>query len=158
MQNRVAMRPNRWELLLDQKPVPLLEHLLEEVSRLFAAELSAWPPPLSDLDPATGTSLARLLEAHPQRPDERIYAEAFRVSRLDLGRAFDALDDYWRNQRHLEAGLGAADKPMIQFLSRYVTEQLLALGEATEGRVSRPRMLDALGRIERHCRSKVIPP
>ena len=46
---------------------------------------------------------------------------------------------------------------MILFLSRFISEQLLALGEATEGRVNRPRMLDALSRIERHFASKGPP-
>jgi hypothetical protein len=153
-----AVRPTRWELILEQKPIPILEHLLDEVSRLFAAELAAWPPNVTDFDAQTGASLERLLADQPARPDDRVYGEAFRLTRWDLGRDFEAVDDYWRNQRHLEAGLSAADKPMILFLTRFISEQLLALGEATDGRVTRARMLDALGRIERHFRSKVIPP
>jgi hypothetical protein len=152
------VRPTRWELLLDQKPIPLIEHLLDQVARLFAAELAAWPPRITEFDAQTGATLEGLLEAQPDRPDERVYAEAFRLTRWDLGRDFEAVDDYWRNQRHLEVGLTPAHKPMILFLTRYLSEQLLSLGEATEGRVTRARMLDALGRTERHFRSKVSPP
>ena len=46
------------------------------------------------------------------------------------------------------AGLAASDKGMLLFLSRFMTEQLLALGEATNGRVSRSRMLDVLDRTK----------
>ena len=30
---------SRWERLLDQKPVPILEHLLDQAARLFSEQL-----------------------------------------------------------------------------------------------------------------------
>ena len=152
------MHPTRWDLILEQKPIPVIEHLLEEASRLFAKDLSVWPPEIAEFDPSTGLTLEQLLAERPARPERAVYTEAFRLTRWDLSRDFAATDDYWRNQRHLEAGLTAADKPMILFLSRFITEQLLALGEATEGRVTRARMLDALTRIERHSAVKKEAP
>jgi hypothetical protein len=152
-----VVRPTRWDLILEQKPVPILEHLLEHASRLFAKDLGVWPPEVSEFDPQTGQPLARLLAERPERPGKAVYAEAFRLTRWDLARDMAATDDYWRNQRHLELGLGTADKPIILFLSRFITEQLLALGEATEGRVTRSLMLDALTRIERHFALKDSP-
>ena len=44
-------------------------------------------------------------------------------------------------------GLEAKDKPMVLFLSRFMAEQLLGLAEATEGRVTRPHLLDVLDRM-----------
>ena len=41
------------------------------------------------------------------------------------------------------------DKGMVLFLSRFMAEQLLGLGEATDGRVTRAAMLDVLSRTER---------
>lgn len=143
------MRPNKWERLLDQKPVRLSDHLVAEAAKLFCADLRTWPPAIDEFDPQTGQALAALVAEHPQRPDQRLYAQAFRLTRWDLSRDFDAIDEYWRNLRHLEAGLTMADKPMILFLTRFLTEQLLGLSEATQGRINRPRLLDALGLIER---------
>lgn len=151
------MQPSRWDLILEQKAVPVMEHLLEEVAKLFAADLRRWPPQVTAFDPQTGAELERLLADRPERPDDRVFGEALRLTRWDLSRDFDAVSEYWRNQRHLERGLSAADKPMILFLTRFISEQLLALGEATEGRVTRARMLDALTRIERHCALKGPP-
>ena len=151
------MQPTRWDLILEQKPIPVMEHLLEEVSKLFAAELRAWPPQVTEFDAETGAALAKLLADHPLRPDDRVFGEALTLTRWDLSRDFDAVSEYWRNQRHLERGLRAADKPMILFLTRFISEQLLALGEATDGRVTRARMLDALTRIERHLALKGPP-
>lgn len=140
------MQPSKWDLVLGTRPIPVLEHLVAEIARLFAKDLAAWPPEIEAFDGATGAQLLALLEAHPGRPDARLYREAFELTRLDLSREFEALDDYWRNQRWLSAGLAASDKGMLQFLSRFMAEQLLALGEATEGRINRSRMLDVLDR------------
>lgn len=143
------MLPTRWDQILEQKPVPVLEHLLEELSKLFAGDLEKWPPPIDDFDPATGATTAALLRDSPLRPDARLYREAFKLSRFDLSRQLDAQADYVRNQRWLEAGLAAKDRAMLLFLSRFMVEQVLALGEATHGRVDRAGMLEVLARTER---------
>jgi hypothetical protein len=149
------MQPTRWDLVLERKPIPVIEHLLEEVSKLFAEDLLSWPPVIDAFDPVTGASMALLLADQPERPDARLFRQAFRLTRFDLSRDFDALDDYWRNMRFLEVGLTPGDKPMLMMMTRFMSEQLLALGEATDGRVTRPRMLDALSRTERHFDAKV---
>lgn len=140
---------NKWERLLDSKPRPILEHLVAEAATLFCTELRCWPPSIDEFDPQTGQGLETMLRERPEQPDPRVYAQAFRLTRWDLSRDFDAIDEYWRNHRHLEAGLTMPDKPMILFLARFMTEQLLGLSEATQGRVTRLRLLDALALIER---------
>ncbi|GMU60283.1 MAG: hypothetical protein AMXMBFR34_20460 [Myxococcaceae bacterium] len=140
------MQPSKWDLVLGTRPVPILEHLVAELAKLFAADLAAWPPAVESFDDATGEKVRALLKAHPLRPDARLYGEAFRLTGFDLSRQLDALDDYWRNQRWQQAGLVASDKAMLQFLSRFMAEQLLALGEATDGRINRSRMIDVLDR------------
>lgn len=137
--------PSRWERLLDSKPIPVIDHLIVEVAKLFAESLKAWPPEVEDPDPATLT----LLQAHPLRPEETMYREAFRLARWDLDREFDAFDDYVRNQRWLAVGLAPGARPLLLFLSRYLTEQALGVNEATQGRIDRQRMLSVLERTER---------
>lgn len=143
------MQPTKWDLILGQRPVPLVDHLLQEVAALFAQDLSVWPPVLSAVDPAQGSGLKELLEQSPMPPDVKLYAEAFRLTRLDLSRELEAYDDYLRNQRWLEAGLEVKDKAMLLFVSRFMAEQLLALGEATDGRVTRVKLLELLKRTRR---------
>ncbi|MFZ5440164.1 MAG: hypothetical protein ACOZQL_09160 [Myxococcota bacterium] len=144
------MQPSKWDLILDQKPIPLAAHLLEEVSKLFAKDLAAWPPRVEEFDPQTGRKLAELLAEAPLEPDRRLYEEAFTVTRLDVGREFDALDDYLRNQRWMTGGLTVKDRAMLLFLSRFMAEQLLGLAEATQGRLTRANLLDVLDRTRRH--------
>ena len=143
------MQPSKWNLILDQKPIPLLTHLLEEVAKIFSKDLAVWPPHVENFDPQTGRKLADLLAEAPLPPDPRIYREAFVLTRFDLGRELEASDDYLRNQRWMQTGLGAKDRGMMLFLSRFMAEQLLGLAEATEGRVTRPHLLDVLDRTER---------
>lgn len=143
------MQPSKWDLVLDQKPIPLLTHLLEEVAKIFAKDLAAWPPRVEDFDPQTGRKLADLLADSPLPPDPRLYREAFVLTRFDLSRSLEQSDDYLRNQRWMGTGLGAKDRGMLLFLSRFMAEQLLGLAEATEGRVTRPHLLDVLDRTER---------
>jgi hypothetical protein len=128
---------SKWDLLLKQKPVPVADHLLSECSKLFATELSKWPPEVDG---------AQLPE---KAPGAEVMRVAFRLARWDLAREHDAYDDYMRNQRWVTEGLTPADKPTLLFMSRFIEEQLLALNEATEGRVDRPAMLRVLDLTER---------
>lgn len=137
--------PSRWEHILEAKPIPILDHLVEELAKLFAESLRAWPLEVDDPDAAT----VALLAATEVRPDEATFREAFRLARWDLGREFEAFDDYIRNLRFVAMGVAPDSKPMLLFLSRFMTEQVLGMNEATEGRISRPRMLRVLERTER---------
>ncbi len=146
----LGVQPSKWDLILSTRPVPLVDHLLEEVSKIFARDLAVWPPRVEDFDPQTGGQLRSLLIEAPLVPDPRLFVEAFALTRLDLERDLDAYDDYMRNHRWLTTGLTAKDKGMLLFLSRFMAEQLLGLAEATEGRLTRPHLLDVLSRTERH--------
>jgi hypothetical protein len=144
------MQPSKWDLVLGSRPVPVVEHVLDEAAKLFAKDLAVWPPAVESFDATTGAALGELLAGHPPAPDTKLYAEAFRLTLLDLERDLDAYDEYFRNQRYTEAGLSRGDRPMLLFISRFMTEQLLGLGEATDGRLSRPRLIEVLDRTRRH--------
>ncbi len=137
--------PSRWERLLETKPIPVIEHLIEEVSKLFAESIRVWPLEVEDADDAT----LALLKAQEKRPEDAVFREAFRLAKWDLGREFEAFDDYIRNMRFVAVGLPPDAKGLLLFLSRFMTEQALGLNEATEGRIDRPRMLRVLERTEK---------
>lgn len=142
--------PSRWDAILDLKPVPIREHLLDELARLFAGDLAQWPPALEEPSP----EVLALLEAHPARPDDAVVRQAFQLARWDLERELLAFDDYVRNRRWREHGLPDGDKPLLLFLSRLVVEQLDALSQATEGRINQKARLEVLARTER----RLFPP
>jgi hypothetical protein len=146
---------SRWDYLFDQKPVELAEHLLEEVAKLLGEDLAAWPLPIQELDLETGRAFAPLLEPDFPRPNEAVFAEAFRLARWELEREIDAIDEYMRNRRWEERGLAPGDKLALLFISRWLVEQLLALREATQGRLSRPALVDGLERTRRRLFERV---
>ena len=143
------MMTSRWEQLLDKKPVPLIEALLDEAAKFFCDQLSVWPPELMELELPAGRETAALLEATTQRPRKEIWREAFELARWDLNRDFEIFDEYMRNRRYLDKGLTEAERPLVLFLSRLLTEHALGLNEATEGRVNREKMVDLLHRTEK---------
>jgi hypothetical protein len=144
--------PSRWDYLFETRPVPLIDHLLEEVAKLLAKDLDRWPPPVQELDLELGARFTPMLTGEVPRPARAVYTEALRLSRWELEREFDAYDDYMRNKRYLERGLAPTDRTTLLFLNRWLVDQLLGLGEATEGRVNRKRMLQCLERLEARLR------
>jgi hypothetical protein len=148
---------SRWDYLFETRPVPLITHLLEEVAKLLARDLDRWPPPVQELDLELGRQFAPLLTGEVPRPAPVVLDEALRLSRWELAREFDAYDDYMRNKRYLERGLAPTDRTSLLFLNRWLVDQLLGLGEATEGRVNRKLMQQCLDRLEARLRLVQTP-
>jgi len=141
---------HRWDRLLDLKTVTLVDALAEEAAKVLAeALLGPWPPPVEGLDLETGKEFASLFRADAERPPLAVCREGIRLARWDLGREFEAYDDYIRNRRYLSQGVAEEQRLALLFVSRYLIEQLLALGEATEGRVRRKDMAASLDSLDR---------
>jgi hypothetical protein len=143
--------PSRWERLFETKPIPILEHFVEEIAKLLTAELRKWPLEIEELDLQSdaGQRYASLFEPGAPRPAPAVFNEAFLLVRWELERELDAYDDYMRNERYLERGLAPTDKPALLFISQWLLEQLLGVAEATRGRVKRKHLVDCVERIER---------
>lgn len=142
---------SRWEQVLEKKPIPIVDHLVEEVAKLFSAELGKWPLEVEDVELGPESrAWAKFLLPDAPGPSVVEWKEAFRLAHWDLAHEHDAYDEYVRNQRWTEAGLPPDARAMLLFLSRYVTEQLLALGEATQGRIDRKKKLEVLDATWRH--------
>ena len=150
--------PSRWDYLLETKPVRIIDQLQEEVAKLLAKDLAKWPPPVEEIDLDIGGAFAPIFLEAPKRPSPAVYDEAMRLAHWELAREFDAYDDYMRNKRYLERGLASADRLALLFLNRWLVEQMLGLGESTEGRVSRPIMRKILDKVQSRMRLVQPPP
>jgi hypothetical protein len=142
--------PSRWDAILDLKPVPIREHLLDELARLFAHDLEAWPFSIEE----PSAQVAALLKANATRPEPHLFRQAFVLAQWELEHDLLAFDDYMRNQRWREQALADAQKPMLLFLSRFIVEQLDALAQATEGRINQKARLEVLARTQ----ARLLPP
>jgi len=139
---------DRWERVLEQKPVSLQEHLLDEAAKLLLVDLRTWPLPIQEVDEDTGAGIAELLAPDAPPPSPAVLAVALKLSRWDLEREHEAYDDFMRNRRYQEAGITDRERPLLLLVSRWVLEQLSALSEATEGRVDRHALLRLVDRLE----------
>lgn len=140
----------RWDYLYDLRPVPLASHLVAEAAKLIADRLIGWPPPIE------GWSSEReqrrfeaLVGPGSARPDDAILREAFLLARWELLNDVERVDDYMRNERW-RAHMARDGLDALVFLSRYLTEELLSLSEATEGRIRRRQLIECLDAVERH--------
>lgn len=136
----------RWDALFETRPVSLIAHALEEVAKAITRDLAQWPPPIAEFDLLTQGKFGTLFAPDAPVPHPAIVDEAFRLAHWSLSREVDAYDDYLRNRRYLEKGIPESDRLALLFLVRWIEEQLLALGEATEGRIRRPDLLRCLER------------
>jgi hypothetical protein len=140
----------RWDHLLDRKALTLVDALMTEIAKQLAEELlGGWPPPVESLDAQTGAEFAAVLAPGAPRPPSAVLLEAVRLARWDLLREHDAFDDYVRNQRWRERNLDDGLRPAILFVARWLVEQTLSLGDATEGRVKRKDLVVAIDRLEK---------
>jgi len=139
---------DRWERILEQKPVSLQEHLLDEAAKLLLVELRQWPLPIQEVDQDTGAGIAELLAPDAPPPSPAVLAVALKLSRWDLEREHEAYDDFMRNRRYQEAGITDRERPLLLLVSRWVLEQLSALSDATEGRIDRHALLRLVDRLE----------
>ena len=147
---------DRWERILEQKPVRMQEYLLSEAARLLLDELGRWPLPVEEIDPRAGARMVELLGPDSPRPSQAVYPAALRLVRWELDREHEAYDEYMRNRRYQEAGIPEGERPALLLVSQWVLEQLFSLSDATGGRVDRRALLDLVDRLERGLGSGTV--
>jgi hypothetical protein len=140
---------SKWDYLLDQKPKPLATHLLEEVAKRLAKDLNQFPPPIEGFESESAEARFKPLFEPPTRPHDDVYRAAFHLAKLELQREIEAIDEYMRNQRYKPLAPSDRDYLSMLFLSRWLTEQMLALSEAVQTRLPRPKLVECLEDVER---------
>jgi hypothetical protein len=139
----------RWDHLFELKPRPLAEQLIDEMARLLAQDLSHWPPPVEAwTSEADRKKFAPLFKAEAIRPDGATFREALRLARLEMKRDVPAIDDYMTREQWRSAGVPQRDFLALLFLHQWLVEQMLALNEATEGRIKRSQLEECLARCQ----------
>lgn len=153
-------RPSRWDFIYDLKPIELKQHFINEASKLLAKDLERWPLQIEAWEsPAAEARFRHLVEPDARRPDDRVYAAAFRLAKWEMEREFEAIDEFMRNERWREYGADEYGRDAMLLITRYLVEQLLAIIEATEGRIKRPMLVELLEKMEKELariRSPII--
>jgi len=146
--------PSRWDFLYDVKPVPIADHLVEEIAKLVAKDLESWPLTVQAwASEADAQRFRRILEPGAPRPDAKIYEAAFMLARLELEREYERIDEFMRNEGWRAYTPPGDGYDAMVLLSRYLLEQMLAVAEMTNGRLKRPVLVTCLEKAERRLRS-----
>jgi hypothetical protein len=147
---------SRWDYLYDLKPVPLEEHLLSEAARDLAERLLAWPPEILEWSSASDCQrFGHLVAPGSPRPSALVFREAFRLARWELAREYEEIDSYMRREAWAEV-IPRDGYDALVFLYKYLTEEMLALSDATEGRIGRKALSSCLSETERRMAERTL--
>jgi hypothetical protein len=140
----------RWDHWLEAKAKPLTEHVLDEVAKILAKDLSGWPPPVAEWSSdADRERFASLFAPAAARPGRITFREAFRLARWEMQRDVQAIDQYMTREQWRSEGVADHEFLALLFVHQWLIEQLLGLNEATEGKIKRTQLEDCLDRCER---------
>lgn len=144
------MRAGRWEFLEGVRAIGAAEAIARELAKQLAEELRGWPPAVELGDEPQARKFAPLFASGARRPSAAALREGFRLARWEMQHDLEAIDYYLRNDHAGRAAPDPYDRLALEFVWRYLTEALLVVREATEGRVKRRDLLVALDLAERY--------
>src|SRR5688572_16358805 len=91
---------DHWDRFHETRSITSEQMLADEVVKTLVEDLRIWPPPVSEwLDKAVEERYAPALGAGATRPTDGVIRIALELTRWELERRYDALDDFARNDR-----------------------------------------------------------
>src|SRR5512137_2070938 len=141
------MRDKRWDYLYDRQKQPVREVIIEKFAEQLAGELSGWPPPFGEW--VTEPLRLRWAAGLESRPADEAIRFAISLSKLDLGREYEAYEHAMVNERP-KRWTNPAEEAAGHLLVLYLTEQCHHLREYADGaRLTRSDLVRALELLER---------
>lgn len=141
-------RLGRWDRFYEARSITPEDMLADEVVKTLVGDLEGWPPPvLAWSDERARERFAPALASDAPRPSVAVFVAAFQLARWELGREFEAIDEFYRNDRPAQVASDARERLCLLFLHRWLTDAMLEILEAS--RLKRARLVECLERIER---------
>jgi hypothetical protein len=140
-------RLDRWARFFEPRALTPLEMLSDALVKELTSELERWPLPVSEWhDPALEARFAPVLTKECPRPGTAVLRAAFQLATWEMEREFEAIDEFYRNDRASELTADPREALALVFLHRWLTDSMLELLEATP-RLKRAHLVDVLRRI-----------
>ena len=140
-------RLGRWGRFFEPRTLTPLEMLMDALVKELTPELERWPPPVVEwLDPALEARFAPVLVQTCPRPGTAVFRAAFQLATWELERKYDAIDEFYRNDRASELTTEPREALALVFLHRWLTDSMLELLEAAP-RLKRSHLIDVLRRV-----------
>jgi hypothetical protein len=140
-------RFDRWARFHEARRITALEMLQDEVVKELVRELGGWPLPVAVWhDERLRERFEPVQDPACPRPGPAIYRAALQLTVWEMEREFEAIDEFYRNDRAAELSGDARERLGLVFLHRWLTDSMLELLEAVE-RLKRPHLVECLRRI-----------
>jgi hypothetical protein len=137
----------RWDRFYEAREITSEDMLAQEVVRTLVADLALWPPPVLQWhDEKAHERFAPVLSADCPRPSSSVFRAAFELARWELEREFDAIDEFYRNDRGARVAGDEREQLCLVFLHKWLTDSMLEILEASP--LKRPKLLECLRKIE----------
>lgn len=140
-------RLDRWARFFEPRTITPLEMLQDAVVKELARELEAWPLSVAvwhDLE--LQARFASVLDPACPRPATVVFRAALQLAVWEMEREFEAIDDFYRNERAAELSGDPRERLALVFLHRWLTDSMHELLEASQ-RLKRPDLAEVLRRI-----------
>ena len=140
-------RYDRWARFHEARSITALEMLQDELVKQLTQELSGWPLPTGVWhDERLRARFEAVLSDDCPRPGPAIFRAGLQLAVWEMEREFEAIDEFYRNDRAAELSGDERERLALVFLHRWLTDSLLELLEVVE-RLKRPHLVDCLRRI-----------
>jgi len=111
-------------------------------------DLRDWPPPVERwIDERVRARFAPVLAPDCPRPSWKAIRKAFQLAAWEMEREYEAIDEFYRNDRAAEVTSDDRERLALVFLHRWLTDSLLEVLEATD-RLKRPQLVECLAQTE----------
>jgi hypothetical protein len=137
----------RWDRFYEARSITSEELLEREVVKTLVEDLTIWPPPvLAWTDAKAYERFAPALAPDCPRPSNAVFASAFELARWELERAYDAIDEFYRNDRAARIASDPRERLCLVFLHKWLTDSMLEILGASV--LKRPSLVECLRRAE----------
>jgi hypothetical protein len=138
----------RWDYLVDRKPQPLKEYVLDQVADRLARDLTAWPPAIEEwLDEPLRQKFRAAIE-RPSPPGLDTLRVGCEMARRELLRDYDLIDAFWRSGRQRDVLPDDLEETTAHFVTRFLVDGALGFQELAQDKFSRRELVALVEKVE----------
>ena len=138
----------RWDYLVERKPQPLKEYVLDQVAERLARDLIAWPPAIDEwLDEPLRQRFRAAIE-RPSAPAVDTLRVGCEVARRELLREYDLIDGFWRSGSHRPLLPDELEEATAHFVTRFLVDAALGFQELAQDKFDRRDLVALVEKVE----------
>jgi hypothetical protein len=138
----------RWDYLVDRKPQPLKDYVLDQVAERLARDLTAWPPAIEEwLDEPTREKFRAAVE-RPSAPGLDTLRVGCEMARRELLRDYDLIDAFWRGGRQRDLLPDELEERTAHFVTRFLVDAALGFQDLAQDKFNRRELVALIEKVE----------